>query len=243
MIKLDKKLGLNPLLAVESLLAGAKLLGHKELRKFILIPIFINLVLFSSLLYLVYNYVGGLIGQFIPDWLLWLSWLIYPLTLISFFLAGFFTFTLIANLIAASFYGGLSAKTKKIIAHETGDIVEQKMLAMIGSELKRILYLVSRLIPVLIISLIPGLNIIAPILWLLFGAWALSLEYFAYPLENEGALFKEQRGILSEVRIGALSFGGLVLLGLTIPIINILVPPIAVISATIYRQKLAANHA
>lgn len=243
MIKLDKKLGLNPLLAVESLLAGAQLLSHKELRKFILIPIFINLVLFSSLLYLVYNYVGGLIGQFIPDWLLWLSWLIYPLTLISFFLVGFFTFTLIANLIAAPFYGDLSAKTQKIIAHEAGDIVEQKMLAVIGSELKRILYLVSRLIPVLIISLIPGLNIIAPILWLLFGAWALSLEYFAYPLENEGALFKEQRNILSEVRIGALSFGGLVLLGLTIPIINILVPPIAVISATIYRQKLAANHA
>ncbi|NOQ17056.1 MAG: sulfate transporter CysZ [Methyloprofundus sp.] len=240
-MELDKKAGLNPLLAVQSLLAGAKLVGHKELRKFVLIPVFINLILFSTLLYLVYTYVEGLIGQFIPDWLLWLSWLIYPLTFISFCLAGFFTFTLIANLIAAPFYGNLSAKTQKIIAHETGDIVEQKMLAVIGSELKRVVYLVSRAIPVLIISFIPGLNIIAPILWLLFGAWALSLEYFAYPLENEWALFKEQRDILSTVRIGALSFGGLVLVGLTLPIINILVPPIAVISATIYRQKLANN--
>lgn len=241
MIKLDKKLGLNPLLAVQSLLAGAKLLGHKELRKFVLIPIFINLVLFSTLLYLLYTYVEGLIGQFIPNWLLWLSWLIYPLTFISFFLAGFFTFTLIANLIAAPFYGDLSAKTKKIISHETGEIVEQKILTVIGSELKRVLYLVSRVIPVLIISIIPGLNIIAPILWLLFGAWAMSLEYFAYPLENEGVLFKEQRNILSTVRVGALSFGGLVLLALTLPIINILMPPVAVISATIYRQKLAGD--
>lgn len=239
MIKLNKKAGLNPLLAVQSLLEGAKLLGHKQLRKFILIPIFINLVLYSALLYFVYTYVGSLIEQFIPDWLLWLSWLIQPLAFISFFLAGFFTFTLIANLIAAPFYGDLSAKTQKIIASEAGDIIPQKMLAVIGSELKRVLYLISRAIPVLIISLIPGLNIIAPILWLLFGAWALSLEYFAYPLENEGALFKEQRDILKDVRVGALSFGGIVLLGLTVPILNILVPPIAVISATIYRQKLA----
>lgn len=239
MIKLNKKAGLNPLLVVQSLLEGAKLLGHKQLRKFILIPIFINLVLYSALLYFVYTYVGSLIEQFIPDWLLWLSWLIQPLAFISFFLAGFFTFTLIANLIAAPFYGDLSAKTQKIISSEAGDIIPQKMLAVIGSELKRVLYLISRAIPVLIISLIPGLNIIAPILWLLFGAWALSLEYFAYPLENEGALFKEQRDILKDVRVGALSFGGIVLLGLTVPILNILVPPIAVISATIYRQKLA----
>jgi len=239
MIKLNKKAGLNPLLAVESLWEGLRLLGHKDLRKFILIPMLINLILYSALLYLVYTYVGSLINQFIPDWLLWLSWLIYPVTLVSFFLAGFFTFTLIANLIAAPFYGDLSAKTQKIIKDEAGEIVSQKILAVIGSELKRVLYLISRAIPLLIISLIPGLNLIAPILWALFGAWALSLEYFAYPLENEGALFKEQREIIKQVRIGALSFGGLVLLGLTLPIINILVPPAAVISATIYRQKLA----
>jgi len=239
MIKLNKKLGLNPLLAVQSLLEGFKLLGHKDLRKFIIVPIFINLVLYSALLYFVYTFVDDLISQFIPDWLLWLSWLIYPLTFISFFIAGFFTFTLIANLIAAPFYGDLSAKTHKLINNEAGEIVEQKVLAVIGSELKRVLYLVSRAIPVLIISIIPGINIIAPFLWGLFGAWALSLEYFAYPLENEGALFKEQRTILKEVRLGTLSFGGLVLLGLTLPLLNILVPPMAVISATIYRQKLA----
>jgi CysZ protein len=226
---------------MQSLAEGFKLLGHKELRKFIMIPVLINLVLYSALLYFLYTFVDDLVSQFIPDWLLWLNWLIYPLTLISFFIAGFFTFTLIANLIASPFYGDLSAKTQKIIAHETGDIVEQKLLAVIGSELKRVLYLVSRVVPVLIISFIPGLNIIAPLLWLLFGAWALSLEYFSYPLENEGALFKEQREALKDVRIGALSFGAMVLFGLTIPILNIVVPPVAVISATIYRQKLAVE--
>ena len=67
------------------------------------------------------------------------------------------------------------------------------------------------------------------------------MEYFAYTLENEGALFSEQRQALKSIRIGALSFGGLILLGLMIPVLNIIIPPIAVISATIYRRNLAVK--
>ena len=238
-IVFNKKAGANPLLAVQSLAQGAPLLWHKKLRKYVLIPIAINLILFSSMLYLGYHYVGVLISQFIPAWLQWLDWLIYPLFFISFFVAGFFTFTLIANLIAAPFYGGLAAKTQQILNDQTGEIQEQAVLSVLGSELKRVVYLISRAIPIVIISIIPGVNLIAPVLWGLFGAWGIGMEYFAYTLENEGALFAEQRQLLKTVRIGALSFGGMVLFALMIPVLNIFIPPIAVISATIYRNKLA----
>jgi len=82
-------------------------------------------------------------------------------------------------------------------------------------------------------------NIIAPLLWGLFGAWGISMEYLAYPLENEGVLFKQQREMQKMIPVGALSFGSIVLLGLTIPIFNIIMPPVAVVSATIYRNKLS----
>jgi len=238
-IEFDKKAGLNPLLAVQSLAKGWSLLWHQKLRKYILVPILINLLLFSGMLYLGYQYVGELIAQFIPAWLQWLDWLIYPLFFISFFVAGFFTFTLVANLIASPFYGGLAAKTLHILNDQTGEIKEQPILLVLGSELKRLVYLLSRAIPIVIISIIPGLNLIAPVLWGLYGAWGISMEYFAYPLENEGALFAEQRLALKDIRIGALSFGGLVLVGLMVPVINIFIPPMAVISATVYRQVLA----
>ena len=240
-IEFDKKAGLNPLLALQSLLKGAPLLWHKKLRKYVLVPIAVNLILFSSMLYLGYHYVGVLITQFIPGWLQWLDWLIYPLFFISFFLVGFFTFTLIANLIASPFYGGLSAKTLQILNDQTGEIQEQPILFVLGSELKRMGYLLSRAIPIVIISVIPGINLIAPVLWGLFGAWGISMEYFAYPLENEGVLFSEQRQALKSIRLGALSFGGMVLFALMIPVLNIVIPPIAVISATIYRQRLAVK--
>ena len=238
-LEFDKKAGLNPLLAFHSLLKGAPLLWHKKLRKYVLVPIAVNLILFSTMMYLGYHYVGVLIVQFIPGWLQWLDWLIYPLFFISFFVAGFFTFTLIANLIASPFYGGLAAKTLHILNDQTGEIQEQPILSVLGSELKRMGYLLSRAIPIVIISIIPGVNLIAPVLWGLFGAWGISMEYFAYPLENEGILFSEQRQALKIIRVGALSFGGMVIFALMIPVLNIFIPPIAVISATIYRQALA----
>ena len=59
----------------------------------------------------------------------------------------------------------------------------------------------------------------------------------AYPLENEGVLFDEQKQLAKSVRLGALSFGGVVV-GLTIPVLNIIVAPAAVIGATIYLNEI-----
>ncbi|MGZ8184564.1 MAG: EI24 domain-containing protein, partial [Methylobacter sp.] len=80
--------------------------------------------------------------------------------------------------------------------------------------------------------------VIAPFLWALFGAWGMALEYLAYPLENEGVLFSEQKELVKSVRLGALSFGGLAVLGLTIPVLNIIVAPAAVIGATLYFNEI-----
>jgi CysZ protein len=240
-LELNKKAGNNPLLALQSLIKGIALVRHKKLRQYVLMPILINFCLYSVMLYLGYQYIGVLIAQFIPDWLQWLDWLIYPLFFVSFFVAVFFSFTLVANLIAAPFYGGLAAKALHLLRDEEGAVQEQALLAVIGSEVRRIGYLLSRAIPIAIISVIPGVNLIAPVLWGLFGAWGLSMEYFAYTLENEGFLFAEQRQALKSVRIGALSFGGIVLFALMVPVLNIVIPPIAVVSAVIYRQKLTVK--
>ena len=116
----DKKAN-NPVLAVGYLFKGLNLLTSTSLRSFILIPVLINLVLYGVALTLGYYYISDLINQFIPSWLNWLSWVLWPLFFISFFIAGFFTFTVLANLLASPFYGKLSAKTLSLVATKLVD--------------------------------------------------------------------------------------------------------------------------
>ncbi|MFU8788299.1 MAG: sulfate transporter CysZ [Methylobacter sp.] len=233
----DKK-GNNPTLAVGFLFKGLKLVSRPELRKFIIIPVLINIVLYSVALALSYFYIADLIDQFIPGWLLWLSWILWPLFFISFFIGGFFTFTVLANLLASPFYGHLAAKTLAISSGEPVTLAEPPLAKVIWGELKRMGYLVTRALPLLIISFIPGLNVIAPVLWALFGAWGMALEYLAYPLENQGVLFSEQKDLVKSIRLGALSFGGLAVLGLAIPLLNLIIAPAAVIGATLYLHEI-----
>ena len=232
------KKGNNPVITVGYFMKGVQLLGHAELRKFIVIPILINIVLYSIALVLGYFYVDELIKQFIPLWLHWLSWLLWPLFFVSFMMIGFFTFTVVANLLAAPFYGQLSAKTLAIITGQPVASVEQPIAKVMAAELKRSLYFITRSLPLLILSFIPAFNVIAPVLWAVFGAWCMALEYMAYPLENAGILFADQQQLLKKVRLGALSFGGVTVMGLTIPLLNIIVAPVAVIGATLYVHAL-----
>lgn len=228
----------NPVVAVSYFFKGVGLLLKPELRGFLLMPVLINIVLYSVALVLGYHYLGILIEQAIPDWLQWLRWLLWPLFFICFFIAGFFTFTLLANIIAAPFYGHLAAKTWSYLDARAGRVSvhagEQPVGKVMAAEFKRVGYFVTRALPLVLLSFIPVINMVLPFVWALFGAWSVALEYFAYPLENQGMLFAEQKQLAKKMRLGALGFGGVTMAGLTVPLLNIIVAPAAVIGATVY---------
>lgn len=236
--EIDVKKGANPVLAMQCLLQGLAWLKKPELRKFVVIPIVINLVIYVTFFSLGMVYLSDLIASIIPGWLSWLEWILWPLLFLSILITGYFTFTLFANLIATPFYGKLAEKTLSLSKGAAVAPAEQPWSKVIFSELRRLGYLGIRALPLLLLFVIPGINLLAPFLWVLFSAWGMVLEYMAYPLENEGLLFPEQRQLLKRIRLGALSFGGIVVLGLTIPVLNILVPPAAVIAATLYMEKI-----
>lgn len=237
MINLTQKAN-NPAYAIDCLLKGLKLLFSPQLRKFIIIPILINLVLYGIAFMLGYVYLADLILHFIPSWLSWLEWLIWPLFFISFSIAGFFTFTLVANLMASPFYSRLSVKTLALISNQTEQSEEQPVSHVIWAETKRMSYLLSRSLPLLLLFIIPGLNLMAPFVWVLFGAWGMGLEFMAYPLEARGILFPQQKEMAKNRRLAMLSFGGIVLVGLTLPFLNLIIAPAAVIGATIYIYEI-----
>lgn len=232
MLKIEK--ANNPAYAVNCFLKGMKLIAKPELRKYLIIPILINFILYSIAFALGYYYLSGLIENSIPGWLSWLEWLIWPLFYISFSIAGFFTFTVLANLLAAPFYSQLANKSLELISGQPSNIKQQTTTQVIFSELKRMGYLFSRMLPLLVLFIIPGINLLALFLWALFGAWGMGLEFMAYPLENQGLLFSQQKQQAKTRRVGVLSFGGMTILGLSIPLLNLVIAPAAVIGATVY---------
>lgn len=236
MIKVNN--GNNPLFVGQCIWQGAKLLQHKDLRPFLLIPLLINLVLYSLFFVLGYYTVSGLIEHFIPDWLSWLNWLLWPLFFLSFMVVGFFSFTLLANLLAAPFYSQLSAKTLEIISGVKSTVPEAPWHQVFFAELGRVKYLLLRILPLLILFAIPVVNLIAPLLWTLFAAWGMAMEFMSYPLESRGLLFAEQKNFMQQNRIGMLSFGGIIGFGLTLPVVNLLIAQAAVIGATLYVNRL-----
>ena len=131
----------------------------------------------------------------------------------------------------------MSTKTLAIISGRA-QIAEQPLLRVIAGELKRVLYIMTRMLPLFILFFIPVINIIASFAMTLFGAWCLAMEFMAYPLENRGLLFVDQKRLLKTVRLGALSFGAVTMIGLTLPVLNIIIGPAAVIGSTIYIHEM-----
>ena len=68
------------------LLRGLSLIFQRELRLFVLIPLIINLLLFGGAFYWLYLQLGQLFiwfEQVTPSYLQWLSYLLWPLALIT----------------------------------------------------------------------------------------------------------------------------------------------------------------
>ena len=94
------------------------------------------------------------------------------------------------------------------------------------------MYIGIRAVPLLLLMLVPGVNVAASVLWILFSAWMLAVAYADYPMGNHGIGFPEQRSVLARRRWLSVGFGGSVMFGLTVPLLNFLVIPSAVAGAT-----------
>lgn len=231
---------LGSLDSARCLLLGLRLLGQPGLRRYVWLPLILNFILYAAGFWVATHYFSVVMNWLMPAWLDWLRWLLWPLFAMSLFLITFFTFTLVANLIGSPFYGKLAGQVQKALEAQTVGSTTQEvgwtraLTEGLASEGNRLMYFTLRALPMLGLFLIPGVNLVAPLLWVLLGAWTLALEYMAYPLEARGLLFEEQRALIKTRRIEALAFGAAVMFGLTIPVLNILIPPAAVIGATLY---------
>ena len=208
-------------------------------RIYAVMPLLINTVLFASLIWFGYEQFSPLVDYMmsgIPaifNFLRWIIWIIIS-TFTAIFI--FFTFTPIANIVAAPFNALLSEKIEIRLTGKTisADSSFMKMARdSFLSQIRKLVYIIFWSAALLLISLIPLVNFAAPFLWVIFGSWLLSLEYLDYPMGNHELNFTRQRQILAARKGLSLGFGSSVMILTSIPLLNFIVMPVAVAGATV----------
>jgi len=224
------------------LVRGAKLLKQPTLRNFVLVPLLVNILIFGGLIWYGLSYLDALMEDWldkIPDWLDFISWIIWPVIGLTVSLVTGYLFTAVALIIASPFNALLAEKAEELVTGKPVDSLEglgAALMAMprgILRELSKLLYYLPMAVFVLILSFIPLLSLVAPVLWFLLGAWMMSIQFVDYPMDNHQLSFGDVKEAVRSRRLSSMGFGGVVALCAGIPVINFFVVPAAVVGATL----------
>ncbi|MFC6670649.1 sulfate transporter CysZ [Marinobacterium aestuariivivens] len=235
----------NPLRGAGYLLRGLQMLPDPSIRHFVIIPLLVNILLFGGAIWLLLEqfgfWVDYLINQLLPDWewLEFLRYLLWPLLALLVLVLVYYSFTIVANFIAAPFNGFLAEKVERQLRGvAVGDEGWKALLAMvprtIQRELAKLAYYLPRVLLLLVLTFIPVIGLLSPLLWFLFGAWMMSIQYCDYPMDNNRVSFAQMKQLLKSERLTAVGFGGLIQVGMMIPLLNLVLMPAAVVGATLY---------
>ncbi|MDC5807503.1 sulfate transporter CysZ [Vibrio europaeus] len=220
---------------------GLELARTPGIRQFVILPLLANIILVGGALYYLFSnldaWIGQLMGQ-LPEFLSWLSYLLWPLLVLTILATFSYFFSTLANFIAAPFNGLLAEKVEEYLTQQK--VNEDGMMAVIkdtprimAREWRKLVYVLPKAIGLFLLLLIPALGqTVGPFLWFFFTAWILAIQYCDYPFDNHKVPFNDMRNNLKQKQGKAYSFGALVSVFTTIPILNLFVMPIAVCGAT-----------
>ncbi|WP_100268701.1 sulfate transporter CysZ [Vibrio fluvialis] len=211
------------------------------IRRFVLMPLLSNILLVGGALYYLFSHLDSWINDWmgqIPDWLSWLSYILWPLLVITILATFSYFFSTLANFIAAPFNGLLAEKVEeKLTGKKVNDdgvlAVVKDVPRIMAREWRKLVYVLPKAIGLFILLLIPALGqTLGPILWFIFTAWMLAIQYCDYPFDNHKVTFNDMRNSLKQKQGKAYTFGMLVSVLTTIPVVNLFVMPVAVCGAT-----------
>ncbi|EIJ71656.1 sulfate transporter CysZ [Pasteurella bettyae] len=234
---------------------GWHLITQQGLRRFVIMPILLNIVLLSGLFWLFVSKISSMIESimsFIPDWLSWLSGILLALSILMILLVFYFIFNALSGFIAAPFNGLLAEKVEVMLTGEgpenmtTAEFIKDTP-RMLAREWQKLIYSLPKYIGLFLLNFVPvvGQSII-PVLTFLFTAWMMAIQYCDYAFDNHKISFGTMRFKLAENRTQSLVFGSFVTLCTFIPLLNFVIIPVAVCGSTAmwvdtYRKQLYLN--
>ncbi|GAJ78824.1 LOW QUALITY PROTEIN: sulfate transporter, CysZ-type [Vibrio sp. JCM 18905] len=221
-------------------LYGIQLALAPKIRRFVILPLLANILLVGGAIFYLFSnlniWIEDWIGQ-LPEFLSWLTYILWPLLALTILATFSYFFSTLANFIAAPFNGLLAEKWKSTRDKKNDDgftAVLKDVPRVLAREWRKLLYILPKAIGLFLLLLIPALGqTVGPFLWFIFTAWMLAIQYCDYPFDNHKIPFNDMRYKLKQKQGKAYGFGGvLVSVFTTIPILNLIVMPVAICGAT-----------
>ncbi|MEM9243019.1 MAG: sulfate transporter CysZ [Pseudomonadota bacterium] len=231
----------NPIHGGRYLLRGLRIIFQPGLKRFVYIPMAINLFIYILFIALANHYIHKFVAwidHFLPSWLQWLNWLLWPFFILMGLVILLYSFGIIASLVTAPFNSFLAEKVEYVATGNKPNstpwsAIFKETWRVIEREIRKLLYYLPRVIILFVISFIPVINLISSLLWLWLAAWMMAVQYLDYPFDNHHVSFADMMKRLRANYFSNLGFGVAVLFALIIPIFNIVIIPAAVAGATL----------
>lgn len=226
-------------------LRAVKFFKHQPgLLKYLAIPFFINVLVFTATVYFGLDLFERMLETYAPSTEVWYGVLLYYLAwtvaLLMTTVIVFFSFTVIGNLVASPFNELLSERTEVLISGKHNDepfalsrFWKESRNAIIV-EIKKMAVFVVCMLLLFGINFIPGIGslfyaVLAPAFTLFF----LAVEYLAFVLMRKQMSFSAQRRYIFKRPILMLGYSCGVFCMLAIPFVQFFCIPLAVVGATL----------
>lgn len=166
-------------------------------------------------------------------WVL-LSWLVWALAVLLAALSGVLSFTILGSAAIAPWLDVLVVRTESLRGHvseENTSVWWQQCLTSLVNSLRPLLGLLGWGCVALLTFWIPVIGpILGSIIWTYAGIRFLCFELMDTTASRKNMIFSQRKAEMNEQRFFWLGFGGLAMLLLLVPLLNLLVIPAAVVA-------------
>ena len=242
---------------------GLALANKPRLRRFFWIPAGIGLSLTVVTLYFFGASIISAATPDLPTWLQWLEWIIVPALLLLLALISAWSVSFITIIVASPLFGRLATAVESEIAqasptnvknsahtnpsdtlqhqdthphNEVAGSMANDLVKDISRELRKLRYHLPRLAGLLLLSLIPVVNLLAPLVGGLYSAWMMSVQFSDYAADNHEMSFTASLAQLKRNLAPSMGFGFMTSLAMAIPLANFFLLPAAVAGGTLLWQ-------
>lgn len=246
--------------AIGYFLSALRLAREPGMRRWVILPLTFNILLFGVLYWLAGSALGGWIaalgvGIELQGGLAFLNaaidaglWLLQALAWLGLLMLFASTFTIAVQLIAAPFMGLLAEQVDRRVSGTP--LAEETIPAMILRTFRReirktwdwLWRTVLVAIVVLILWLIPVINLAAPVVWFLWSGWLLGMQYIDYGADTRQVPFLTMKAAAGRRPLLVLAFGCIVLGVTMVPLVNLVVMPVAVIAGVMIWHQALKQH-